>query len=211
MQDALDSNAWVRDIRGGLSAAAFVEYLQLWDILADFELHPGIEDQHIWTPSSTGEFSTQSAYRSFLVGAVAVLNRCWTADRLARRGLEHPEHCLLCDQEEENMQHLRTSCAFARTVWISVLRMDSLQQHALGLSDNIFVEWWRQATQQVPRHSRKGFNSLVVLVAWWIWKHKNMCVFKGASPSLDNILSNVKDEARLWCMAGAKGLRSLWP
>lgn len=70
MQDALDSNAWVRDIRGGLSAAALVEYLQLWDTLADFELHPGIEDQHIRTPSSTGEFSTQSAYCSFLVGAV---------------------------------------------------------------------------------------------------------------------------------------------
>lgn len=52
-------------------------------------------------------------------------------------------------------------------------------------------------------------NALVVLVAWWIWKHRNMCVC--ASPSLDIILSNVKDEARLWCMAGAKGLRSLWP
>ncbi|WVZ92630.1 LOW QUALITY PROTEIN: hypothetical protein U9M48_038679, partial [Paspalum notatum var. saurae] len=125
-QDALDSNAWARDIREGLLAASLVEYLQLWDTLADFELHPGIEDQHIWTPSSIGEFSTQSAYHSFLVGAVgfepwkenwktwapprckffiwlAMLNRCWTADRLAHRGLEHPKRCPLCDQEEENI------------------------------------------------------------------------------------------------------------
>ncbi|KAJ1269315.1 hypothetical protein BS78_07G202400, partial [Paspalum vaginatum] len=84
--------------------------------------------------------------------------------------------------------------------------MVGLQQYAPGLSDNIFIEWWHQAAQQVPRQSHKGFNSLVVLVAWWIWKHRNGCVFEGASPSFDSILSNVKEEAQLWCMAGAKGL-----
>ena len=26
--------------------------------------------------------------------------KCWTADRLARRGLPHPEYCPLCDQED---------------------------------------------------------------------------------------------------------------
>jgi len=29
-------------------------------------------------------------------------NRCWTADRLARRGLPHPEECPLCEQEDED-------------------------------------------------------------------------------------------------------------
>ena len=33
-------------------------------------------------------------------------NRCWTADRLARRGLPHPEHCPLCDQAAETIDHL---------------------------------------------------------------------------------------------------------
>ncbi|WVZ50362.1 hypothetical protein U9M48_001621 [Paspalum notatum var. saurae] len=184
VQDALDSNAWVRDIRGGLSAAALVEYLQLWDTLADFELHPGIEDQHIWNPSSTGEFSTQPAYCSFLVGAVgfepwkeiwktwappqckffiwlAVLNRCWTADRLAHRGLEHPSGGVrLCSRYQDN-------------------------------------------------HSRD-------LILWWFWwlggfGSIEICVFEGVSPSLDSILSNVKDEACLWHLAGAKWLCSLWP
>jgi hypothetical protein len=32
--------------------------------------------------------------------------RCWTADRLARQGLSHPEHCPLCEQEEETISHL---------------------------------------------------------------------------------------------------------
>jgi hypothetical protein len=34
VRDALDNNAWSRDIQGGLTAAALMEYLQLWDILA---------------------------------------------------------------------------------------------------------------------------------------------------------------------------------
>jgi hypothetical protein len=25
------------------------------------------------------------------------ITKCWTADRLARKGLQHPESCLLCD------------------------------------------------------------------------------------------------------------------
>jgi hypothetical protein len=46
-----------------------------------------------------------------------------------------------------------------------------------GLDALSFIEWWRHAMQQIEKQHRKGFNSLVVLVAWWIWKHRNACVF----------------------------------
>jgi len=181
-----------------------------------------------------GTKTSVSAYRCFFVGSVvfepwkeiwktwalprcnffvwlAILNRCWTADRLARRGLEHPECCLLCDQEEENIQHLLTTCVFARIVWFSVLELIGLQQLAPGWNDKIFADWWLHAEQRVPSESRKGFNSLVVLVAWCIWKHRNGCVFEGTSPSFNVIMQDIREEAKLWCVAGAKGLRSIWP
>ena len=142
---------------------------------------------------------------------LAILNRCWTADRLARWGLEHPDHCPLCDQEEENVQHLLTPCVFARSVWFSVLELIGLQQLAPGWNDKIFADWWLQAVQRVPSQSRKGFNSLVVLVSWWIWKHRNGCVFEGTSPRFDVIMQDIREEAKLWCAAGAKGLRNIWP
>ena len=63
--------------------------------------------------------------------------------------------------------------------------------------------------QQIEKQHRKGFNSLVVLVAWWIWKHRNACVFEGASPNVNALVQEIRDEANLWCMAEAKGLRSL--
>lgn len=37
---------------------------------------------------------------------LAMQGRCWTTDRLARRGLPHEPTCALCDQEPEIMQHL---------------------------------------------------------------------------------------------------------
>uniref|UniRef100_A0A453CR15 Reverse transcriptase zinc-binding domain-containing protein n=1 Tax=Aegilops tauschii subsp. strangulata TaxID=200361 RepID=A0A453CR15_AEGTS len=47
--------------------------------------------------------------------------RCWTADRLARRGLPHAPLCLLCDQEPETMQHPLAGCSFSRQVWHEIL------------------------------------------------------------------------------------------
>ena len=35
-------------------------------------------------------------------------NMCWIANRLAQRGLPHPEHCPLCDQHEETLNQLLT-------------------------------------------------------------------------------------------------------
>jgi hypothetical protein len=31
-------------------------------------------------------------------------------------------------------------------------------------------------------YCRKGLNSLIILVAWEIWKHRNACVFEGVVP-----------------------------
>jgi hypothetical protein len=52
---------------------------------------------------------------------------------------------------------------------------------------------------------------LVILVAWWIWKHRNACVFYGVSPNTNTVLQQIQEDARLWEMVGAKALRRLWP
>jgi hypothetical protein len=56
---------------------------------------------------------------------------------------------------------------------------------------------------------KKGVNTLIILGARIIWKHRNACVFEGASPSVNMILCKLKDEHGLWCMAGAKKLQGL--
>jgi hypothetical protein len=60
------------------------------------------------------------------------------------------------------------------------------------------------------KQKKKGFNSIVSLVAWQIWRHSNACVFDNASPNIHAILLSVHDEALVWGFAGATALRNVW-
>ena len=55
----------------------------------------------------------------------------------------------------------------------------------------------------------RGVNSLIILGAWMIWKHRNACVFEGVPPSVNSIMRDIKDEHSLWCLAIAKKLQDL--
>lgn len=145
VEEGLDNRRWVSDIRGVLSASVLDEYLQLWELLEDVHLQQDAQDQHIWKLSRSGAYSSKSAYNAFFVGTIrfapwkriwkswalwcckffiwlAALNRCWTADRLAKRGLPHPASCTLCDQAPEIINHLLVSCVVAQEIWFSVLQ-----------------------------------------------------------------------------------------
>jgi hypothetical protein len=73
-------------------------------------------------------------------------------------------------------QHLLVSCVFARDVWLHILSKVSLQQLSPNRNDKSFEEWCKSAEKRVSEAMKKGFNSLVALGAWWIWKHRNNCV-----------------------------------
>ena len=188
-------------MEGGLSIIGLFEYFQLWDIIQDFLLTT-TEDLHSWRFESSGFFSSRLAYRAFFNGPItfepwrciwkswapakrkvflwlAVRNRCWTADQLAKRNLPHLSLCPLCDQAEETIQHQLTSCVFAREFWFRILSPVGFQRCVPDNRDQDFAGWWRKAAKQVPKEKKKGFNTLVILGAWLLWKHRNACVFEG--------------------------------
>jgi hypothetical protein len=70
-------------------------------------------------------------------------------------------------------------------------------QELVPQAEASFEEWWRLATQHVEGLAKKGFNSLVILGAWSIWKHRNRCVFDDLRPSVGVALQLARDEA--WC------------
>jgi hypothetical protein len=45
----------------------------------------------------------------------ANIGRCWTAARLAKRGLQHHPKCLLCDQLPETIHHLKVGCPISKS------------------------------------------------------------------------------------------------
>ena len=232
MQQALANRTWILDIKGALTIGVIMEYFQLWDLLYDFELQPEVEDSHTWKLSNGGQYSAKSAYDSFFVGKIlfrpweriwktwapakcrfflwlVAHKRCWTSDRLARRGLPHPEKCPLCDQADESIDHLLIECVFSRQFWYYILRQVGLHSLAPQPSDNSFDDWWGKASAATSGLTQKGLNSLIFLGAWIIWNHRNSCVFDGAIPNIAETLKLVGDERRRWTLAGARGLSHL--
>jgi hypothetical protein len=94
--------------------------LQLWEILSNFELQTEENGTHCSRFAANGQYLAEVAYESLFLGSIGfepfdriwkswaplkchfflwlvAQRKCWTADRLARRGLNHPDQCPLCD------------------------------------------------------------------------------------------------------------------
>jgi hypothetical protein len=232
IQSALLNQAWIADIQGSLSVDIITDYIQLWDLLDEVQLQQEVGDTHKWRFDTSGQHSAKSAYGNLFLGAtlfqpyeriwktwappkcklfiwLAAHKRCWTLNRLARRGLPHPEHCPLCDQEDETLDHLLVSCVFTRKFWYMVLRQVGLHSLAPQPIDLIFDEWWEKASMATSGLTKGGLNSLIILGAWTIWNHKNKCVFEGASPNMVESLTLLGEERRLWMIAVVRGLSHL--
>jgi len=123
--------------------------------------------------------------------------------------LPHPATCPHCDQEDETIDHLLTNCVFARQFWFNLLQQFSLHNLAPLAQDKSLDGWWNRESLKVHDLAQRGFNSLVILGAWTLWKHRNSCVFEGAAPNLARALLLAKEEAVLWSLAGARGISFL--
>jgi ABC-type uncharacterized transport system YnjBCD permease subunit len=77
----------------------------------------------------------------------------------------------------ESINHVLVSCVFAREVWSwSVV----LHRVILGVTppttESRFNSWWCRVSVALSKEE-KGSNSLLVLIAWEIWKRRNACFF----------------------------------
>jgi hypothetical protein len=100
--DALHNDGWIADISGSLSIAALTQYISVWSRLQGFHLD---QDRFIWKWTANQQYSASSAYKVFFLGqssipgarelcktaapprckffiSLALLDRCWTSERL---------------------------------------------------------------------------------------------------------------------------------
>jgi hypothetical protein len=117
VREALLDRAWIPDIAGAPNALAMWQYVQLWGRLREFQLSAG-DDRMTWRWTTDGQYTSHSCYEALFQGAItsaswelnwkswapprvkffiwlACLDRCWTGERLARRGLPHAPRCPL--------------------------------------------------------------------------------------------------------------------
>ncbi|CAO2150746.1 unnamed protein product [Urochloa humidicola] len=78
---ALHHNNWIRDIRraSGFTPTHLAEFFTLWDLIHHVTLNEQQEDQIRWKLTSTGQYSTASAYKAQFLGCTKApkINAIW--------------------------------------------------------------------------------------------------------------------------------------
>jgi predicted negative regulator of RcsB-dependent stress response len=66
-------------------------------------------------------------------------------------------------------------------------------------------DWWSECIHK-KGSPVKAMASLAMLISWEIWNERNARVFRQYFSTSDMVINRIKDEAWLWCLAGAKAL-----
>jgi hypothetical protein len=128
-----------------------------------------------------------------------------------KRNWENCGLCPLCKQTEETNNHLFVHCRYTTRIWellkdwLGIQGIHSRQWGGLGIQ-----EWWSSMAEGPSMH-RKELATLTLLTVWEIWQERNARVFRNKLSPTFVLLDKIKNEARLWVLAGAKGLGNLMP
>jgi hypothetical protein len=226
VRDGLQGAAWVLDIIGELWVNAVVQYLKLWTELQNTAIDDGL-DTFSWKWTADGNFTSRSAYRAFFFGRtrlpgaaqvwhafapfkyqfhawLALRKRCWTADRLARRGLLTHALCPLCTLAGETMDHLSLQCPFAATIWTSASQRLGFSMPTPTTQSTLSL-WWPDAVQPLSQRESKTANSFIILTLRRLWLERNARVFDGCSSSATAVANAIIDDWSLWVSCRRRG------
>lgn len=88
---------------------------------------------------------------------------------------------------------------FAELVWKTVRRQECKFWQQIGVErDGGVTVRHLDAVQRPPNFPTQHFKVFIFLCCWNIWKHRNRVVFDAIEPSVTLLLSNCREEARLW-------------
>lgn len=110
------------------------------------------------------------------------------------------------------MDHLLIGCTFSKELWIRLLSLLGWRHLTVGMSSS-FLDWWMLARKRIQKQLRQGFDALVLLLAWELWKERNARVFEGKASLQDVVFNKVLDMGKQWSLAGFDALLHLpsWP
>ncbi|KQK21400.1 hypothetical protein BRADI_1g60552v3 [Brachypodium distachyon] len=115
----------------------------------------------------------------------------------------------------EIMNHLMVDCPFSHFMWHEVLSWirSTAAPPTVGV---LFADWWHATVNTAPSSARKGTASIIMLTAWWIWKHRNAAVFDNVTPSIAPLTGSIPQTPGCGLGLGRLGLeryscRSLVP
>ena len=73
------------------------------------------------------------------------------------------------------------------------------------------ASWCTEARKHVPKPNRRGFDSLVVLICWQLWKEHNDRTFDRRVHTIEQVIDRIVDEIAAWSLAGFRHLETVSP
>ncbi|KAE8818297.1 Serine carboxypeptidase-like 18 [Hordeum vulgare] len=183
VREALKQNTWVLKINTpiNISAEHISQFLTLWMLLNEVHLDVLTEDDIVWKHTASGHYSATSVYKAQFLGllpspmgkmvwkvwvprkikffsCLALQDRIWTADRLARRGWPKCDLCPLSNRMQECGPHIFYECRFTRRLWSLVIQKfhwPRINTSAWSLFDSVKVWWESTCAQDMPNRQAR--------------------------------------------------------
>uniref|UniRef100_A0A0A9BUB0 Reverse transcriptase zinc-binding domain-containing protein n=1 Tax=Arundo donax TaxID=35708 RepID=A0A0A9BUB0_ARUDO len=113
--------------------------------------------------------------------------------------------CLLCRHTPKSAKHLLAECRYSQRIWATIAAwtsIDALSPTTWPPSESV-EQWWITLAGQAGV-AQKALQSLVILVTWELWNERNARVFRHKELPVNSLVAKIKEEARIWAVAGAK-------
>ena len=105
------------------------------------------------------------------------------------------------------LSELVASYSFSRQVKWTILGVLKTDTSLVG--GETLLAWWDRWRQRWQEDKQKGADTLFALVAWEIWKERNVRCFQSAPSTISQLLSTIKLIVDFWIEAGAWNLGCL--
>ena len=95
------------------------------------------------------------------------------------------------------------NCTYAQEVWHEVFNLIVIEAQEPGELD-VFKDWWLTARKRFRGQDHRGFDTLVMAMAWALWKQRNSRVFNRVSEqtTASELPFRILDEIVEWKQAG---------
>ena len=117
-----------------------------------------------------------------------------TWDNLLKRGFIGPSQCILCEEQEETMDHLLDQCSFSSELWD---RIASICKRIDCCRGNISktIKHWHNHPYQNPILNRI-WQLILGFLIWNIWKERNLRIFEGRVNFVERVWASYKQHIK---------------
>jgi hypothetical protein len=143
----------------------------------------------------------------YILSRRALQLRNWTSERRWRLGLQDSvATCYTCLQDQDSEKHILAGCVYAREVWLGCFHRFGLVVAIPEVHDSL-QSWWFRVRRGFMRRDRRGFDSLVILIGWRLWKQRNARFFQNTRKQFDvqGLVNQILQEWKQWYLAGLGG------